>query len=116
MNFFLTKETLIYLLFIAHLKSSSFPAGLVLPRAASCAPARVGRGMESGWGQWLAADSFLYFHLSPLFPFNEIRCQSVLGRLLDVRGSHKWGTRVLAFIFSRERLLRSTLHPPELFL
>lgn len=97
------------LLFIAHLKSSLSPAGLVvLPRAASCAPATVGRGMESGWGQWLAADSiFLCFHLFPLFPFNEIR-------LFNVRGSHKWGTRVLAFIFGRERLLKSNLHPLQL--
>lgn len=105
------------LLFIAHLKSSSSPAGLVLARAAGCAPAAVGREMETGWEQWLAADSFfLCFHLFPLFLFNEIRCQSALGRLFNVRGSHKWGTQVLAFILGREMLLKSNLHPLELFL
>lgn len=103
------------LLFIAYLRSSSSPAGLVvLPRAASCAPAAVWRGLESGWGQWLAADSFfLCFHLFPLFPLNEIRCQHALGRLFNVRGSHEWGTQGLAFIFGGERLLRSNLHPLE---
>lgn len=73
--------------------------------------------METGWEQWLAADSFfLCFHLFPLFLFNEIRCQSALGKLFNVRGSHKWGTQVLAFILGRELLLKSNLHPLELFL
>lgn len=92
------------------MKSSLSPAGLVLARAAGYAPAAVGREMETGWDQWLAADSFfLCFHLFPLFLFNEIRCQSALGRLFNVRGSHKWGTQVLAFILGRETLLKSNL-------
>lgn len=39
------------LVFITHQKSFLSPAGLlVLPRAAGCASAKVGSGMESGWG------------------------------------------------------------------
>ena len=59
--------------------------------------------MESGWGHgWQLNSFFLRFHLFFLFPFNEIRCQSALGRLSSVRGRHTGRTGVFAFVLGRE--------------
>lgn len=53
------QDFILLLLFIAPLKSSLSPAGLVLPRAASCASAAVRRGMESdGVSGWQLTVSF----------------------------------------------------------